>query len=433
MTKIEYLKFAVKNNWLEHLSWIFAAFSLPVQKETANLSFGGRINLEPWGYSTVNGSDEPIRIEDSKAGQPLFSFKDELEIDPSWFPNVKGKTKTTVGNVVVNSVAIVPAFGKNLDYIVGPFLPSDVEARFAPILKSDVKEGTESPDEIYVKNMNIFSNRVSFLEALTTLACWSATEKAVTAPPGITQFKAELAAKHVNDLHRPEVLSEIQDKLQKYDNDYLAGDPAEPFMNGKFKNTSRKKMYQMVGAGLSFRTGAEVKPIIRSLDEGWALDPSSYADMLNDQRFGSFARGAETINGGVAGKIIIRVLSGYVVVDGDCGSTLGIDEQIRPEDVSKYIGRSILQGNKSILLKDKAEVGTYVGKAIQMRSPRTCKSGETQFCRICSGENLFRFKHGLVIPGTEISNTILYANMKMMHSSGLKTKELDVKDAFSPS
>lgn len=431
MNKIDFFKHAIQNGWTDHISWIFSVFSIPVNKASDKpLSFGGNIVAEPWGYSISGIADQPIKLEDAKPGEPIYKFSDPITIDESWFPNVKGKIETTYGNVLVNAVVIVPSFGKNIPFITGRFTPKQIESKYiAPRLKSNVDPSQEKEDEIYVKNYTTFCRRVAFLEALTTLSCFSATPKSITPPPGITKFKKQLLEENKGNLHRPEVLSKIQDELQKYDDAYLAGDPAEQFISGKIKQ-QRKKMYQMVGAGLSFRPTGDIKPIVRSLDEGWDKDPDQFAAMLNDQRFGSFARGAETINGGVAGKYIIRVLSGYSVKDGDCGTKLGSTETLRDGDQDRYKGRYIIEGGKPKLLATAEDVGAYIGKSIVMRTPRMCKSGETTFCRICAGETLFRFRDSLVIPGTEISNTILYANMKQMHSSGLKTKEIDLQDAF---
>lgn len=431
MNKIEYLKHSIHEGWVEHISWLFSAFSIPINRSANTpLSFGGTILAEPWGYSVTNIEDTPTKITDAKPKEPLYNFSDPITIDESWFPNVQGSITTTIGNVIVNAIVIVPSFHKKIPFITGTFVPSTVEKKYiAPKLHSNPQEGKEDPSFIYVRDYLKFCKRVAFLEALVTLSCTSATEKNVAPPPGITEFKKALLEKHKDELHKPEVLSMIQDKLQEYDDKYLEGDPGQKFLTGKVKN-QRKKMYQMVGMGLSFKQTGDISPITNSLNEGWSKNPEDLAAMFNDQRYGSFARGAETINGGVAGKYIIRTLSGYSIVDGDCGTKLGSIEVLRQGEEAGYAGRYITEGGKVKLLATKEDVGAYLGKQITMRTPRMCKSPDLTFCRVCSGEALFRFKNSLVIPGTEISNTILYANMKLFHTSGLKTKKLELSDGF---
>src|SRR5690606_13555437 len=99
------------------------------------------------------------------------------------------------------------------------------------------KEGEKRGDTLlYVDEYIKFTNALSFMEELSSICAWSATPKGIVAPKGIEKYKDQLVKEYGDRLRDPVVLAEFEDKLKKYDDEYLKDDPAYgTFLSGKVK------------------------------------------------------------------------------------------------------------------------------------------------------------------------------------------------------
>ena len=433
MKKIDYLKLAIAEKLFMKMGWLISVFS--VTKPHNGASYYGKIVPQEWGYSFVDHSGELTKIEDATKGEPLFKFLDPISVDASWAANVDKPQETHIGNLIFNHVAILSSFGKKHPFPFGKVSISGLEDEIAPKLKSTPKEGEERSNSYYYVDEHIkFKNSLRYYSGITQLATWSATARTMTPAPGIDDFKKELLKKYGDTLTDPVQLTHFEKELQDYDEKYLTGDPANnTFMRGKVKNVSRKKMFLTLGAGLSFTDSSQVVPITNSLQNGWPTDPEQFAAMMNDLRAGSYSRGAETIKGGVAAKVLLRSTNTLQIADTDCGSKLGIRRVFWDKNsLNKLVGRYIV-GTKPVLVENIEQAGAYLGKFIKVRSPMYCKlqgDGNSR-CRICCGENLFKFPTGFAIPATEVSGILLYASMKAMHGTVLSTARLNLATSLT--
>jgi hypothetical protein len=271
-----------------------------------------------------------------------------------------------------------------------------------------------------------------YISEFTMLCAYSATEKNILPPPGIDKFKKQLLEQYGGDLTNPVTVAKYDAALQEFDAAYMAGDPSDGiFVKGKVKETSRKKLFLSVSAEVGFGDKNKANVVVPSLEEGWPKDPVQFSHVMNGTRSGSFSRGAETIKGGVLGKEFIRAVADYKIVDRDCGSRLGITYDVDKYFVESLSGRYLLTTGQPAVINNSNEAGNYLGKTIRLRSTMYCREDRGTICRVCAGENLFKYKEGLVIPVTELSLIILYADMKAMHANVTATRELILEDVMS--
>jgi hypothetical protein len=150
--------------------------------------------------------------------------------------------------------------------------------------------------------------------------------------------------------------------------------------------------------------------------------------MMNGIRSASFSRGSETVKGGVAAKVLLRAANNFVINSNDCGSKLGIKRKYNETNVNALVGRYVISNGKSILVEDKQQASSYIGKEIITRSPAFCKEKGDVICKVCAGNNLASYPTGISIPLTEISSIILVASLKKMHASELKLGKLNLSE-----
>lgn len=438
MTKIEYLKLALQQRLYGKKEWLISSFAI-VKTPPTVMEYLGQVFKQPWGYAAVvaiEGEDnfklEPIA--DTKANEPLFTFKDRVTIDRSWIPNAPEEpVETTIGNILFNYICILSSFGPKYPFILGTVTVKKIENTVAPKLQDTPKEGVGRNQAVfYVDEYVKFVDSLQFISNLSQLLSISATPKALVAPTGIVEFKQQLLAKYEGKLHDPVELSKFEDELLAFDKEFLKDDPAYgTFLSGKILHTARKKMFLSIGADKGFSDSLDVIPVTNSLEEGWPADPVQFTALMNSTRSGSFSRGAETVKGGVSAKVLLRAANNYTIQDTDCGSKLGISRIFDETIINKLVGRYLVSKDTPLLIEKIDQANQYLNKKIIVRSPMYCRLEGPNICRVCAGEKLFKFPTGVTIPLTEISSIILATSLKAMHSNVLSTAKLEPEKHFT--
>lgn len=435
MKKLDYLKYAIQQKLYSKKAWMISLFSVFQEGENnwKEDPYKGRLVNQPWGLSFVNESGELEKIDDSKQMTPLFTPADRLMIDNSWASNCKESVETSVGTLLFNHICLITCFGNKLDYMVGRISVAQVEAEIVPRLKSNPKPGEARNDvDIYVDEYIALGRSFEYLKGMLQLCAYAATPKGLVAPTGIKEFKAQLNRKYEGKLTDPVQMAAYEAELKKFDDEFMKDDPTYgKFTSGKVANISRKKLFLTVGSETGFKETAEIIPVTNSLQEGWPTDPVEYTSMMNGIRTGSYARGAETVNGGVAMKYMLRAANNFKIKSEDCGSKLGIRRLYTKANASSLVGRTLIDAGKQILVENENQLGNYLGKVLTVRSPMYCKMEGDTLCKVCTGEKLGRYETGLTIPLTEISSILLAASMAKMHTSGLSSAEMDLSEILS--
>ena len=432
MTPIEFLQFSIRHKCYQQRSWIISVLAVTQETEAQKVEvYPGKLLREPFGLFVINDALEKIKLEGvTDLKRPLFTVKDPITITPEWLPSVTEKSvETTVGCMLLNAITLVEPFGAKYPYRTGRFGPEDIEADIAPKLESTLNPGeTKDPAKFYVDELLVFHESVAFMETLAQVVGHSITQVGLMPAPGIKEFKKTLLVKYKGKLENPVEMARFEKELGEFDDAYLKSDPAYgKFMAGKKVKGSRMKLFMTQGGvPNSFIAGQGVTPVISSLDEGVPTDPEGFTAICNESRYGSFSRGAETINGGVTAKGLMRAADSWRITEGDCGVTEGIRRLYRKGDTKHLLGRYIIAQGKPVLIETLEQAAAYDAREISVRSPQYCRRPGTQTCEVCAGKALSKFPTGTPIPLMEVSGGILLDSLKKMHNSSLSTEVMSL-------
>lgn len=434
MLRVDYLKLCIKERLYGKFAWLVSVFSITREAEDAWKAkpYYLRIVRQPWGIAFVNQEGQLEKIDDADKDKPLFQFKERVTIDNSWLINVTQATETCIGNILYNALVLVEPFQERIPFVTGEISQSKVEKILAAKLQSVPKPG-EARDRnfIYCDELILSNDNLQLITELTQLATVAATPRNIVKPKGIDEYRKKLVAEYGDKLSNPVYMAEFESKLRQYAKDYMKGDPSDGiFFSGKVSDTAYKKMYLTIGGIAGFGDGMKVTPIAESLDDGWPTDPEKFAAMMNDSRVGSYSRGAETVNGGVAAKVLLRAANNYSIKETDCLTKLGRRLYVTRATLKGIIGRTLLINGKNIKIPTAKEAEAYIGQRVVIRSPQGCKMAGDTLCQVCSGDKLSTNPNGLGIPLTEESGLILTASLKAMHGGVLSTVELDLDEVF---
>ena len=144
---------------------------------------------------------------------------------------------------------------------------------------------------------------------------------------------------------------------------------------------------------------------------------------MNDLRFGSFARGSSTALSGYAYKILQRSLSGVTVSPVACNTTKGFKRLITKDNVKNMVNRYI-KDKGWILIKDKTQAESYIGKEVEFRSTVHCTSPENTVCFACMSDNYKTQPNGISTLASSMSTVLMIMFLKLNH--GVTTELVDI-------
>lgn len=436
MDKISYLHAALKALCFIERSWITCAFAIVHEgpDDWKKDPYPYRIVATPTGYSYVaEDKISLLPITDAKGGEPLLDRKTKLTITPEHAPNLKeASVETSIGRLLYNWVMVIYPFGNKLRYynelgasvekIIDDFLPLWVDA---PADGTAIAEGAVTTEE-YLK----FCEAGDYLRGFSLLWVPGVTEKAITPPAGLAEYKAELLAKYDGQLHEPTIIAIINDLLVKFDAKNLAGDNSEGFLiSDKARNIVRRKLYLMTGAEPGLEDKVDLDLIKNSLSEGWEI--SKFPAMIDTVRSGAFQRGAETMYGGEAVKWLMRASSNLAINGEDCGSKLGMPTTLTKDNIAHYRHFHAIVGEELVLIEE-ASVDKLVGAGeVLIRSPQFCQATLTDYCVVCAGPRLTVNKTGLSAAVTGQGSKLMLLAMGGAHAKALLLSRMDYKSAIT--
>lgn len=456
MNRIEYLKASVQNSMYRKANWIIRMLSeFTDPPGAAAVSEPYMPFREPLGlfFFDKEGVKHKIDGYSNKDGA-LFTLLTPFPIDSTWLPNIPQPVNTDFGIMLANSLMVYETFGLKMAYINGEVAVDKIEAAISGRLTNDPEEyvnavlkgdvPTPAPriltgpirdsDPIYVHEYLAINKAIELISSVMDLFTVALTKKTILPPPGIKEYKAELM-EHPDfkgKLDDPIVLSRFEDLLKKFDAKALADDPSfKKFTSGKILNDSRKKRFLSMGAEGGFNKPGQVTAITNSLSEGIPTEPDKIVAVFNGARAGSYSRGAETVEGGVAAKKMLAAASNYKIIAGDCKSKLGISRKYTKELVNSLRGRTLIFGDKQVKIPIDEDVSKYLGQTLRTRSPMYCRMKGEVICTACAGDALGRYPTGVALPLTEISAAILGARMKAMHTNALTVNDFDLETLFT--
>lgn len=440
MNRNDYLLFAIKHRCYVLKRWIIAAFTVSVESDEQKAKqYIGKILREPFGvfYLDENLEKQPLDVGDIKPTEPLYSKRDSVTLlkrDIPWL--AEEKVDTTVGLLLLNLLVVYEPFKGKLPYInKRGITPRAVEKLFSSKLQDTPPEGkAREPGVFYVDELIAYQKAVGMLEGLSKVFSCSITRQGILPPPGAEAFRKEALKRYEGKLHDPTEMVKFQTELKEFDRNYLKeNDPSfGKFMAGKVVNARSKSYMTQGGETNSFIDAVEMTPITQPLVNGIDLTPEKFAAVANTIRYGSFARGAETVNGGVVAKALMTALDTWKILDKDCGAQLGVVRRYRPDEIKKLVGRYLIQPNKTtLLIENEEQAKAFADKVVNLRSPQYCREPGLHTCKVCAGIDLSRFGSGLVIPAMEVSSGIMSDSLKKMHDTTASAKPMILTNAIT--
>lgn len=434
-----YLKALAAGTYLT-TAWNIACFSLVAEgpEDWKAQPYPYRLVQLPNAHYFVNpdNTSELVIIEDSKPGQPLFTRNELIELKEGELPNVYKPISTTYGNVLANQIMLIRPFHDRIPFMTGRMSPRKIEKILEERIVEDTALISHTDTDVKADPLRAPISVADYLKycdgafslvAYTQIFTPADTRKTMTSPPGIAKLRDMLVKANEGQLHDRAVVADILSKLQKADAEYLKGDRGgEDFLIwGKAKPIVRSRLFLMYGAETGIEEKVDVDLIQKSLAEGW--DISKFPAMNDALRAGSYNRGKQTELGGEAVKDLFRASGNLRCTLDDCGTIVGVPTIITEGDMDRYLGgRTII--DKGVNTKITREnIGTYLGKKVNIRSPMTCKGGSTDYCKVCLGDRLSNNETGLAAAVADYGSVFLYIFMSAAHSKGIKTQRLDIK------
>lgn len=440
MNKREFYLKALAGDAYLITAWNIACFSLVAEgpEDWKKKPYPYRLVQMPNAHYFVNPENtaELIMIDDSVGGKPLLVRNELIELRVGDLINVYEFTTTTYGNVMANQLMLVRAFGKKIPFMSGRMSTKKIEALIEvrlidrPVLTEGEPEPTQGDplkEPIYVDEYLKFCDGAFSLVAYTQIFTPADTRKTMTAPKGLKELRERLIAENQGKLHDRTVVADIMRQLRELDAEHLKGDRGRDFLtSSKSLEIVRPRLFLMYGAETGIEEKVDVSLIERSLTEGW--DISKFPEMNDTLRAGAFNRGKQTELGGEAVKDLFRASGNLKIASPDCGSTVGLPSFFKEDEASRIIGFTAIEDGGSTTKITQENVGTYLGKAIRLRSAMTCKNDHTDFCAVCLGDRLANNPTGLSMAVADYGSAFLGIYMSAAHSKGIQIARLSIKD-----
>lgn len=370
-------------------------------------------------------NNEFFECVDIKDNQAIVSVNDVIALNAGSVPNLTKDTVTLIGNLLFNYVALVYAFGAKIPFQTGKVKIPRLEKMIVDRLVDDaIDPSQESSEFIYVRELKKYLKAMSAMAGYATLCVPAATPRTLLPHPDAKALRIKLINQYKDQLHDPAKVAIITKALEELDRQWNAEDPDGGFyQSNKQFEVIRMKMYGIYGMEQNFRDGGYTlieKPLI----DGWDLTKlPAMADALRD---GSYNRGAETALGGYEVKTILRTMSGSVISQPDCGVSWGMDWVLTQDVIDSFIGHTIVLDDLTQVKLTVENKGGYVGRAVQVRTPAFCRTGNNNFCLTCFGDFIKDKQQALGVVASELGSRLLLLFMKKMHGSALKTVKYDM-------
>lgn len=364
-------------------------------------------------------------------GEPLINPKDKIVIDKdSGIDNFTSDqpVETTYGTILLNLILLVYPFKDRIPFQNAPYNFKKAEREIAKRFKDLESSDTErDPEAIYYDDYLKYSEAADMIRGIGYLVNPSGSEKTFTVSPEVIKLRNELYEKHKHELNNPAIISMIAQQLEKADKASMKGDISEGFyLGGKIWSVARMKTFIMLGIEATLSNELPTKPVLSSLAEGWKIE--AIPDMINGQRYGSYARGKLTEFGGVIVKLMSQAFRDTSITEDDCGSENGIPIRVHKNYIKLLEGQYLVGQNDPITAEQLME---KEGEMLLFRSPSRCLTPAPGYCAKCIGSKYSQNRRGLAVAATTQGSIFMGISMARMHGKAMKTVELNLNTAFS--
>ena len=148
MKKQEFILKAFQAGMFEYRHWVISVFAITQSGEKSNKMPWSVVRTPAGVFFISPDTMELEKIEDAKVNEPVCAMLDPITLPAGSFLNVEKETFTTVGNLLFNCCAIIPAFGKYFPFITGTVNLQDLETRIAILRKKAESENISIPHDV---------------------------------------------------------------------------------------------------------------------------------------------------------------------------------------------------------------------------------------------------------------------------------------------
>lgn len=425
MHKLDYLFMTFKKRAYIRKSFLMSIFSLvhdtpKNRKMLEEIPYAAIRDDESKTFYFLNENGEKITIEGGDYALPLFNKNEKITVDVEAHDFITEKMETTIGLFLTNIVVMFESFQGRTSYINGKISGGTVMGIIDGLMVDNptptvpVPEGKASVDDCLK-----VTKQLDYLEGMNQVFVKASSLDVLTVHPEVIKLRDELlgALEKEGKLDDPTAVALAIDKVIALDAKIQYSGPSKDFfINGKFIDNARKKMFIIFDMVPDFNTG-KYNLLRKSLDEGW--DQNHFPEYINTAISASFDRGNATGEGGAEVKLAILLTNRIKVAGEDCNSPRTEAIKLNKYNFKGWVGGYIVEDGKIVHLTkaDQSRIGTVV----QMRVPQFCTQGEDNLCRTCCGSKLGAIEGRVSAEAVYIFTQFMLTRMKAMHVSQLKT------------
>jgi hypothetical protein len=363
----------------------------------------------------------------AKIGQkePKFNTYDTFTLRKGTLYNNQD-VDTTIGRYIFNMYAIPEEYLKKYGYqniVFDADTISNLESQLSDMLMED---------EISVKEFANYLDRGEWLTMSSAYYLSPTMTYDINVPlPEVIKLRDELFEKYKQEIEAgdPNVADLMEHQLLSLAKKILKEKNIEAydfFESGEFSFANNYKKTSVFGGALENPYTKKLKILKSNYIDGISKD--EFQHFANLTIIGGYSRNVETQKGGYETKKINNAVQGVMLAErgSDCGTTKYLKITISGVMKNMYTNRYILDQGKLLLLT-KQNIGQFVGKEVQMRSPMLCIS--EHICNICAGEAYYKLgvdNAGLFT--TTMSGNLMNMSMKKFHNTSLEFKKIDVNN-----
>lgn len=425
MHKLDYLFMAFRNRAYIRKSFLMSIFSL-VHDDPAN-----RKMLEDVPYAAIRDDEtktvyfldenrQKVTIEGGNYALPLFDKNEKITVDTEAHGFITEKMETTIGIFLTNIVVLFESFQNRTNYFNGKIAGGTIQGIIDGLMVDNPEPGQEVPEgKASVDDCLKVTKQLDYLEGMNQVFVKASSIDVLTVHPEVLKLRDELL-KQLEDegkLDDPTAVAVAIDKVIALDAKIQYSGPSKDFfINGKFIDNARKKMFIIFDMVPDFNTG-KYNLLRKSLDEGW--DPDHYPEYINTAISASFDRGNATGEGGAEVKVAILLTNRIRVAGEDCKTPRTETVKLNKHNFKGWIGGFYMDGGvpKKLSKSD----SDMIGKTVEMRVPQYCTQPEDNLCHVCCGEKLGKIENRVSAEAVYIFTQFMLTRMKAMHVSQLRT------------
>lgn len=430
MNKFEFLVEAFNARAYTRKTFLLSIFSL------VHSTPGNALKLDSSPYAVYRDNDkkeiyfyrpdtrEKVVIDHPEFEKALFNKNEKFTVNQSTNDWINDTYETTVGIFLVNMVVLKESVGGAAKYINGKISGGTIKGLIDSIMVDDPKEGEVVPDgKASVLQCLQISKNLDYLEGLNGVFVKASSVDVLTVHPDVIALRDKLLKEleEQGKLDDPVAVAQLIDAVVEMDAKIQYSGPSRDFfINGKFIDNARKKMFIIFDMVPDFNTG-KYNLLRNSLNEGWDLN--QLPKYINTAISASYDRGNATGEGGYEVKVAILLTNRIVVAGHDCETKAGEELTLTNKTISGWIGGYFMEGGKPVLVTKEA-----VGKTVLMRTPQYCIQPEDNLCKVCCGEKLGAIASRVSAEVVFIFTQMMLTRMKGMHVSTLKTITLSLDE-----